>query len=126
MHVFPNTYADAERVAHPEVSAPQLRLAIDYIHDNCARDVAMADVATAMNVTPRAVQYMFRRYMDTTPMAYLRQVRLQRAHRDLLGADPSRDTVGAIATRWGFAHTGRFSQAYRAAFGESPSITLYG
>ncbi|MBB3749803.1 AraC-like DNA-binding protein [Mycolicibacterium sp. BK634] len=125
LHVFPNTYADAERSTQPDVSAPLLRQAIDYIHDNCARDIAMADVATAIDVTPRAVQYMFRRHLDTTPIAYLRHVRLERAHRDLLAADPSRDTVAAIATRWGFAHTGRFSQAYRAEFGEAPSVTLY-
>jgi transcriptional regulator GlxA family with amidase domain len=126
LHVFPNTYADAERSKQPEVSAPLLRRAIDYIHDNCARDVGMADIATAISVTPRAVQYMFRRHLDTTPMAYLRRVRLERAHRDLLGVDPSCDTVAAIATRWGFAHTGRFSQVYRSEFGESPNVTLYG
>jgi AraC-like DNA-binding protein len=126
LHVFPNTYADAESVAQPEVSAPLMRLAIDYIHENCGRDIALADVAAAVDVTPRAVQYMFRRHLDTTPIAYLRQVRLERAHRDLLAADPSRDTVAVIATRWGFAHTGRFSQAYRAEFGESPSVTLHG
>ncbi|MCV7021542.1 helix-turn-helix transcriptional regulator [Mycolicibacterium aichiense] len=86
----------------------------------------MADIAAAINVTPRAVQYMFRRHLDTTPMAYLRRVRLDRAHRDLLAADPAHDTVSAIATRWGFAHTGRFSQVYRAEYGESPSVTLHG
>ncbi|GAY14546.1 helix-turn-helix transcriptional regulator [Mycobacterium sp. shizuoka-1] len=126
LHVFPNTYADAEPAEAPEVATPQLRQAIDYIHDNCARDVAMADIAAAIHVTPRAVQYMFRRHLDTTPIAYLRRVRLDRAHRDLLAADPSCDTVAAIATRWGFAHTGRFSQVYRAEFGESPNVTLHG
>lgn len=126
LHVFPNTYADAECNDHPEVSSPLVRQAIDYIRANCARDIAIADVATAINVTPRAVQYMFRRHLDTTPVAYLRQVRLERAHRDLLAADPTTATVSAIATRWGFAHTGRFSQVYRAEFGESPSVTLHG
>lgn len=126
LQVFPNTYADAERDDHPEISAPLVRRAIDYIQANCARDIAIAEVAAAINVTPRAVQYMFRRHLDTTPLGYLRRVRLERAHRDLLAADPSCDTVSAIAGRWGFAHTGRFSQAYRAEFGESPSATLHG
>ena len=124
LHVFPNTYADNE-VQQPQVSAPVLRNAIDFIGANCARDITMTDIAGAINITPRAVQYMFRRHLDMTPMAYLRRVRLERAHRDLLAADPSSDTVAAIATRWGFAHTGRFSQVYRAEFGESPSVTLH-
>ncbi|MEZ0356691.1 helix-turn-helix transcriptional regulator [Mycobacterium sp. SA01] len=126
LYVFPNTFADAKHVEHPQVSAPLVRQAIDFIQANCARDISMADIASAINVTPRAVQYMFRRHLDTTPMAYLRRVRLDHAHRDLLAADPSHDTVSAIAIRWGFAHTGRFSQVYRAEFGESPSATLHG
>lgn len=127
LHVFPNTYADTDRAEHPEaVSSPLLRRAIDYIHANCARDITMADIADAVSVTPRAVQYMFRRQLDTTPMGYLRRLRLERARTDLLSADPTRDTVAAIAMRWGFAHTGRFSQVYRGEFGESPSATLRG
>lgn len=69
---------------------------------------------------------MFRRHLDTSPMTYLRQIRLRRAHRDLLTGDPTRDTVAEIAIRWGFAHTGRFSQVYRIEFGQSPSVTLRG
>ncbi|MGC4792182.1 helix-turn-helix transcriptional regulator [Micromonospora sp. DT178] len=62
---------------------------------------------------------------DTTPMRYVRQIRLERAHRDLQAADPSTGvTVTMIARRWGFTHLGRFSTDYRAAYGSSPSHTL--
>ena len=53
-------------------------------------------------------------------------MRLDRAHRDLQAADPSLDTVMAIAGRWGFSHPGRFSSAYKEAFGTPPSHTLRG
>jgi len=44
------------------------------------------------------------------PMAYLRVVRLDRAHHDLLATDPSHgDTVTAIAARWGFYSNSRFA-----------------
>jgi transcriptional regulator GlxA family with amidase domain len=59
-------------------------------------------------------------------LEYLRRVRLDHAHRDLLAADPSVDTVMAIAGRWRFSHAGRFSIAYREAFGTPPSQTLRG
>jgi transcriptional regulator GlxA family with amidase domain len=59
-------------------------------------------------------------------LEYLRRVRLDRAHRDLEAADPSVDTVTAIAGRWGFTHPGRFSSIYKQAFGRSPSVTLRG
>lgn len=67
---------------------------------------------------------MFRRYLDMTPMGYLRLVRLDRAHRDLLDADPATTRVQQVAARWGFAHTGRFAAMYREAYGRVPSDTL--
>lgn len=105
---------------------PQLRRAIAYINDNAHRGITLADIAASVGVTPRSVQYMFRRYLGATPLSYLRDVRLDHAHRDLLVGDPSVDTVTAIACRWGFTHAGRFSNAYKNAFGTTPSRTLRG
>lgn len=101
-----------------------LRRAIAYIEANADRDIALADVAEAVYVTPRALQYMFRRHLELSPMGYLRQVRLNQARQQLLNADPATTTVQAVAARWGFAHTGRFAAAYRRTFGENPSDTL--
>jgi transcriptional regulator GlxA family with amidase domain len=112
-----------------EMSAAQprtLRRAIAFIHENAHRDIGLSEIAAAINVTPRSVQYTFRRHLGTTPLEYLRRVRLDRAHRDLLAADPTVDTVMAIAGRWRFSHAGRFSIAYREAFGNPPSRTLRG
>jgi len=49
---------------------------------------------------------------------------MARANEALRRSDPARVTVSAVAHRWGFAHLGRFASAYRARFGESPSVTL--
>ena len=63
--------------------------------------------------------------MDTTPLAHLRSVRMQRAHRDLQIAEPGDGlSVAAVAARWGFAHLGRFAIEYRRRFGIYPSQTL--
>jgi AraC-like DNA-binding protein len=101
-----------------------LRRAVDFIESNAARDIALSDIAGAIHVTPRAVQYMFRRHLDTTPLGYLRRLRLHHARQDLIAGERPRDTVTAIAARWGFAHTGRFAVMYREAYGESPHTTL--
>jgi AraC-like DNA-binding protein len=84
----------------------------------------LTDIAAVIGVTPRSVQYTFRRRLGTTPLEYLRKVRLNRAHRDLRAADPAVDTVMEIADRWRFGHPGRFSMAFKAAFGTPPSRTL--
>ena len=103
---------------------PGLRRSVSFIHENADGDIGLAEIAAAANLTPRAVQYMFRRHLGVTPMEYLRRVRLDHAHRDLQAANPAVDTVNSIAGRWGFAHAGRFSVAYRRAFGTQPSTTL--
>ena len=92
--------------------------------DNAHLDIRLTDIAAAIGVTPRTVQYTFRRHLGSTPLGYLRRVRLQRAHRDLQAAKPNVDTVMAIADRWRFGHPGRFSRVYKEAFGTSPSSTL--
>jgi transcriptional regulator GlxA family with amidase domain len=122
-------YTDGLMRSPAETSAAQpqtLRRAIAFIHENAHRDIGVSDIAGAINVTPRSVQYTFRRHLGTTPLEYLRRVRLDRAHRDLQAADPAVDTVMEIAGRWRFGHPGRFSIAYREAFGTPPSRTLRG
>jgi AraC-like DNA-binding protein len=101
-----------------------LRRAMAYLDDHAAQDIGVADVASAVYVTPRALQYMFRRHLDSTPMGYLRRVRLDHVHRDLIAGDRGSTTVTATASRWGFAHTGRFAVLYRGTYGQSPHVTL--
>jgi AraC-like DNA-binding protein len=103
-----------------------LRRAIAFIEEHADSDVSIADIAAAVGVTPRAVQLMFRRHRDCTPMEYLRRVRLHHAHRELLHADRNQTTVAAIASRWGFAHSGRFAVYYFQVFRQSPHATLRG
>ena len=112
---------------HVDTSGPRpelLRRAVAFIHENAHRDITLSDIASAVNVTPRSVQYTFRRHVGATPLEYLRRVRLDRAHRELEAADPAVDTVMAIAGRWGFSHAGRFSGMYKRTFGRPPSSTL--
>lgn len=120
-------YTDGLMRHRAETTAAQpetLRRAIAFIHENAHLDIGLSDIAAAINVTPRSVQYMFRRHLGATPLAYLRRVRLDRAHRDLLAANPAVDTVMEIAGRWRFSHAGRFSIAYKEVFGLPPSRTL--
>ncbi|MFI5838014.1 AraC family transcriptional regulator [Micromonospora sp. NPDC051300] len=90
-------------------------------------DVRLEPLDHLLIVTPRALQTAFRRHLGITPTAYLRRVRLDRAHRDLTAARRAEgDTVAAIARRWGYLHTGRFAADYRAAYGRPPGDTLRG
>lgn len=126
LSAFPNTASRPDRTAEASTDTRPvlLRRAIAYIEDNADSPIVLSDVATSVHVTPRALQYMFKRHLDMTPMAYLRRVRLDRAHHDLVDADPTETTVQHVAARWGFAHTGRFAAMYRRTYGCMPSDTL--
>jgi anti-anti-sigma factor len=101
-----------------------VRRAIAFIEERALDDISVADIAAAAFVTIRAVQLAFRRHLDTTPLGYLRQVRLEHAHAQLLDSDPGRTTVSAVAARWHFTNASRFAAYYRAAYGVPPTQTL--
>jgi AraC-like DNA-binding protein len=72
----------------------------------------------------RTLQAGFQRHLGMSPMAYVRVVRLRRAHRDLRSADPSHHTVAAIAHGWGFTHLSRFAAAHKTTYGQTPLQVL--
>jgi AraC-like DNA-binding protein len=101
-----------------------IRTAIDIIETEAHLPLTISALAARSYVSVRSLQQGFRTHVGTTPMAYLREVRLRRAHQDLEASDPSVDTVASIAFRWGFANLGRFASAYAARYGELPVMTL--
>ncbi|WZH35396.1 MAG: AraC family transcriptional regulator [Microbacterium enclense] len=124
---FPTTFTEALAAGRPARPLPApVRRAKAFIEAHAAESVVLADIAQAARLSPRGLQYAFRASTGRTPMQYLRRVRLDAARADLRSADPSVDTVAAIAARWGFSNLGRFAAMYRGEFGETPSTTLRG
>jgi AraC-like DNA-binding protein len=123
LECYPSTATEQGPADEPELPE-SLKDAVSFIHRHATRDVGINDVAAAVHLTPRAVQYPFRRRLGTTPTEYMRAVRLSGAHQDLVGGSTSSTTVTEIAQRWGFAHTGRFAVLYRQTYGQSPHTTL--
>ena len=76
-----------------------LRRATEFIDAHAGVDITIKEIAEAAGVTIRAVQLSFRRHLDTTPTAYLRGVRLQYIHDELVCNDPYGTTVSEIAGR---------------------------
>src|SRR5262249_19159532 len=113
---------------------------VDLLETEPERPWTVSDLARRAGLSTRALQYGFAAQTGLSPMAYLRDVRLRRAHADLQAeaalrssatppvAFPARGTPGlgvaGIASRWGFTNFGRFAAAYRARYGHPPSDTL--
>jgi AraC-like DNA-binding protein len=101
-----------------------VRRAEQFIQENARHAIDLDDLVEVAGVSARALQMGFRRFRNTTPMAYLRAVRLELARVELARARRSSGSVASIAQLCGFGHLGRFAADYKARFGESPSQTV--
>jgi AraC-like DNA-binding protein len=124
LHAHRHTYTDA--LLRPQSAAAPfyVRRAEAYIEAHFAEPLSLADIAAHAGVSARSLQNGFQSFRSMTPMAFLRSVRLQRAHRALLTSDPAAATVTEIALSCGFTHLGEFGALYKRAFGVTPSHTL--
>ncbi|AGL19312.1 AraC family transcriptional regulator [Actinoplanes sp. N902-109] len=121
---LPHRYqAELHRRERPAPPA-SVRRVVAAIEEQPEHPFSVGELAGIGRVSIRALQEGFRRHLGMSPVSYLREVRLARAHDLLRQAHPGQVTVAAVAHRCGFAHLGRFSSAYRARYGSSPSATL--
>jgi len=108
---------------HPAPSSQQLRKAQSYMLANLAEPITLQQVARQSRCSLRSLQCGFKDHFGCTPKQYLQHQRLGYAHHLLQAANPDQ-LVSSLAYDAGFTHLGRFSIAYRMAYGESPSDTL--
>ncbi len=101
----------------------QVRKARDFAVANAHLPITVSDMADAAGVSVRALQYNFRHFLDVSPSLFLRDIRLDSAHKEIQLSPPT-VTIAEIAKRWGFSHMGRFSEVYKRRFGASPSSEL--
>ncbi|WP_148311007.1 AraC family transcriptional regulator [Nocardia brasiliensis] len=109
----------------PRTADEPVRRAVAFMQKHLRDELAIADIAAAGFVSVRTIQMAFRHHLHTTPMAYLRELRLHAAHDELdqcCAGDGC--TVTGIAIELGFGHPGRFAAAYRHLYGQSPRTTL--
>ena len=101
-----------------------IRAAIELIEAEADQPLTVSMLAERSCLSVRSLQQGFQRHLGTSPMAYLREVRLRRAHQALLESDPTTVTVASVAYRWGFTNLGRFAAAHTARYREPPVRTL--
>ncbi|MFG1667761.1 AraC family transcriptional regulator [Streptomyces sp. Y7] len=121
---FPHNFSEA--LARPAgFQGPRsIRVVVEEIEADPLRFTSVADLAELANLSVRALENAFRSHLGTSPMRYVRGVRMARVHEELTRSDPDEVTATTIAHRWGFGHYARFTAEYRARYGCSPAQTL--
>lgn len=103
-----------------------IRRARNFIEGHLTDDIKLHDIVNASGMTKRTVQAGFRMHLGTTPLSYLKLMRLRATH-DRLKSSHSQDcTVTQVAMEYGFFHLSNFSQDFRKTFGSNPSDVLNG
>ena len=119
----PHNHSAALASPSPAAGVRPVSRAVELLLGNPAHPWTVTELAVEVSLSVRSLQDGFRRSLDTTPMAYLRRLRLEKVHEELVAAEPDSVRVTEVAARWGFVHLGRFAAAYRSQFGERPSDT---
>jgi len=126
---FPNNYSDDFGVPRSNPAPFYVKRAEDYITRNAHEPISIDQIVDASCASARTLFEGFRKFRSTSPMRYLKDVRLNRVRAELLDigsgiVKPRRLTE--IAGDWGLAHMGNFSRDYKKKFLEQPSQTLGG
>lgn len=96
---------------------------LEWIHDNLHRPLGLTQLEQRSGYSRRSLQLAFHQRYGCGPIQWIRQQRLEQARLALLHPQP-RDSVSAIAARFGFSSLSAFSRDFRTAFGVTPSEVL--
>jgi AraC-like DNA-binding protein len=94
----------------------------DYVSAHRTTDISMDDLAQALGVSYRVLNYAFRDSLGTSPYQYVLTQKLHAARRLLKSADIS---VLSASAAFGFQTPSRFARQYARLFGELPSDTNF-
>jgi AraC-like DNA-binding protein len=120
----PNNYSAGLLSPPPTVNLGRLKPVIDFIEANADEPITPTELARVGLVSIRTLHASFQQTLQTSPMEYLRRVRMERVRAELV-TNRDRDLkIADLATRWGFYHPSRFAARYRQMYGELPSETL--
>ena len=91
-----------------------IRLMEEHVEDR----LTLKAVAASAGLSDRQLERLFRQHLHVTPVAFYRQMRLDRAHRLLTY---SRLSVRDVALATGFSTLAEFSRAFKQKYGKPPS-----
>lgn len=121
----PNSYDDELRHGSDDRYKAKIESAANHVRSAITDPLDVCALAAQHGLTTRQLQDGFRRLYGVPPTTFLRDLRLDEAHRRLLHRGTrSVESVSDIAYGVGFTHLGRFSGAYRQRFGVTPSATI--
>ncbi len=101
-----------------DADALRIEEAMRFMRAHVAEPLSVAALARRVAMSPSHFAHRFRALARVSPMRYMKQLRLSRAH-ELLLAEGLR--VGEVAARVGYESTSHFTRDFRARYGAAPA-----
>lgn len=120
---IPHNFTNALRGTRIEVLPGAIRRALDFMMAKSDAPIGLSDIALAAGTSGRNLQLLFKAHRGLSPLAMLRDIRLQRCREALLDSNETHAILD-IAKRWGFTNCYQFTKYYGARFGEVPQETM--
>ncbi|MFK7891151.1 MAG: GlxA family transcriptional regulator [Granulosicoccus sp.] len=95
----------------------RLEKAIVLLKNNLGARLQPESIAAHINLSTRATERLFTKYLGTTPARFYLELRLKRAYELLQQTD---SPITEISDTCGFASAAHFSRSFRKQFGRSP------
>ena len=96
---------------------PQVQKAVQALHEDCARQWTLGELATHAGLSRTSLAERFRKTMGNTPLNYLRTVRMQKAMSVLSESERSLEQV---AQEVGYQDAFSFSKVFKRTVGVAP------
>lgn len=97
----------------------RLRRAIEFMHDNFGREIAVEEIASAAYLSEYHFARLFKQISGITPHVYLANLRLERA-RNLLAE--SALPISEIASMVGYQSQSHFTKMFKSVTGVTPRV----
>jgi AraC family transcriptional regulator len=96
----------------------RLRRAIEFLHDNFAREVTLDEMAGAAYLSAFHFARLFKQITGVTPHSYLANLRIERARKLLVETSYS---INEIAAMVGYQSQSHFTKIFKSVTGTTPS-----
>jgi len=117
----PGGQSQFSEVLRSQQEAGPLRRLLNQLHADPGSDHGLESMAELMAVSPRHLTRLFRRHLNTTPSAYLTQLRLEQARLALLSERESL-SLERLAQRWRLGGAEQLRRQFQRHYGVSPSV----
>lgn len=123
---LPHNQTEELETPRSRIAPYYVKRAEEYIRSAATGEITIEEIVKAAQISERTLFYGFKRWRRTTPMAYIWDVRLALARKELKNAASRGGTVSQAAINAGFTTFSHFTKLYKARYGETPSATLRG